>query len=123
MLLLLAGALPTFHAEPGQSESALSAFREEVRAVRDPPHNYMDNGDGEIAGVLRTARNSTRPAGGNLEGGWGTDIYTDDSSICTVAAYAGIITRRDGGTVTIKFVAGGHILFFKYASRGYQPAG
>jgi hypothetical protein len=31
----------------------------------------------------------------------GTDTYTDDTSICTAGVHAGVITREDGGTVTI----------------------
>jgi hypothetical protein len=32
---------------------------------------------------------------------WGTDVYADDSSVCTAAVHAGLITLKDGGTVTI----------------------
>jgi hypothetical protein len=32
----------------------------------------------------------------------GTDIYTDDSSICTAAVHAGLITFGSGGTVTVE---------------------
>ena len=42
------------------------------------------------------------PAGGPLEMAWGTDIYTDDSSICTAAVHAGIISVQEGGVVTIE---------------------
>lgn len=42
-------------------------------------------------------------AGGRL---WGTDIYTDDSSICTAAVHAGLITYDSGGTVTIEIRPG-----------------
>jgi hypothetical protein len=37
---------------------------------------------------------------------WGSGTYTDDSSICTAAVHAGLITRRDGGFVTIYVVEG-----------------
>jgi hypothetical protein len=37
---------------------------------------------------------------------WGTDMYTDDSPICTAAVHKGIITRAAGGTVTIKIEPG-----------------
>lgn len=40
--------------------------------------------------------------GGKLEGVWGTDSYTDDSSICTAAVHAGLITVREGGVVMIE---------------------
>lgn len=32
---------------------------------------------------------------------WGSHIYTDDSSICTAAVHAGLITRADGGVVRV----------------------
>ncbi len=46
------------------------------------------------------------PANGSFGSVWGTDIYTDDSSICTAAVHAGLITRQGGGTVTIEMRAG-----------------
>lgn len=32
---------------------------------------------------------------------WGTDVYADDSSICTAGAHAGVISPGSGGLVTI----------------------
>jgi len=47
------------------------------------------------------------PPGGTPGGRlWGTDIYTDDSSIGTAAVHAGLITFQNGGTVTIEIRAG-----------------
>lgn len=37
---------------------------------------------------------------------WGTEVYTDDSSICTAAVHAGLITLDDGGEVTFRLVPG-----------------
>lgn len=37
---------------------------------------------------------------------WGTDIYTDDSSICTAAVHAGIITAATGGNVSFNMLNG-----------------
>ena len=37
---------------------------------------------------------------------WGTGTYTDDSSICTAAVHAGVITPDDGGTVVIEIAPG-----------------
>ncbi len=37
---------------------------------------------------------------------WGSDVYTQDSSICTAAVHAGVITLADGGIVTIEFRPG-----------------
>lgn len=43
------------------------------------------------------------PAGGPASGRvWGTDLYTDDSSVCTAAVHAGAITIASGGSVTIE---------------------
>ena len=38
---------------------------------------------------------------GTLGSIWGSDTYTDDSSVCTAGVHQGVITREDGGTVTI----------------------
>ena len=47
------------------------------------------------------------PAGGTISGRiWGTDLYTDDSSICTAAVHAGLITAASGGVVTIEIRPG-----------------
>lgn len=55
----------------------------------------------------------TCPAGGSPSGSvWGTDVYTDDSSICTAAVHAGII-GGSGGTVTIEIRPG---------ATSYQPS-
>ncbi len=48
----------------------------------------------------------TLPAGGIAQECWGTDIYTDDSSIGTAAVHAGLITFAAGGTVTIRILPG-----------------
>jgi hypothetical protein len=37
---------------------------------------------------------------------WGTDLYTDDSSICTAAAHFGLITAASGGKVVIEIRPG-----------------
>lgn len=37
---------------------------------------------------------------------WGTDVYTDDSSVCTAAVHAGLITFAEGGQVTIEMRPG-----------------
>lgn len=56
-----------------------------------------------------TPRQLQAPVGGRVrfgcspggQGGtvWGTDVYTDDSSICEAAVHAGMITRGEGGEV------------------------
>lgn len=46
------------------------------------------------------------PANGTTAGLWGTDTYTDDSSVCTAAVHAGLITVEQGGPVTIEILPG-----------------
>ncbi len=46
------------------------------------------------------------PPGGFAGSVWGTDIYTNDSSIGTAAVHAGLITFEGGGPVTIELVEG-----------------
>lgn len=46
------------------------------------------------------------PAQGTLSTVWGTDVYSDDSSICTAAVHAGLISLDDGGVVKITILAG-----------------
>lgn len=63
------------------------------------------------AGQGRRGANGQRfsyscPGGGTASSVWGTDIYTDDSSICTAAVHAGLINFQSGGTVTIEIRAG-----------------
>ena len=48
----------------------------------------------------------TCPAGGGAGTVWGSGTYTDDSSVCTAAVHAGLITLAGGGTVTIEIRPG-----------------
>jgi len=41
------------------------------------------------------------PPGGTLGTVWGTDVYSDDSSICSAAVHAGRVTLAQGGSVTV----------------------
>ena len=46
------------------------------------------------------------PASGTATIIWGTDTYTDDSSVCTAGVHAGKITLAQGGRVIIKMIPG-----------------
>src|SRR3989449_2628795 len=48
----------------------------------------------------------TCPFYGAAGGVYGTDVYTDDSSVCTAAVHTGRITLAGGGTVTIEIRPG-----------------
>lgn len=65
---------------------------------------------GETATSMRGEDGKTAdfdcPPGGTAGRVWGTNTYTDDSSVCTAAVQVGLITFDDGGTVTIEIAAG-----------------
>jgi hypothetical protein len=46
------------------------------------------------------------PSGGKESAVWGTDIYTQDSSICNAAVHAGKLAMESGGPVTIELRPG-----------------
>jgi hypothetical protein len=46
------------------------------------------------------------PSGGSKATVWGTDLYSDDSSVCTAALHAGRVTLAAGGTVQIAIAPG-----------------
>lgn len=46
------------------------------------------------------------PANGTLGNIWGTETYTDDSSICSAAVHVGLITVEQGGAVVYQMAAG-----------------
>ena len=46
------------------------------------------------------------PAEGSAKPIYGSDIYTDDSSICTAAVHVGLISVESGGLVTIEIRPG-----------------
>ena len=46
------------------------------------------------------------PPDGEAARVWGTDVYTDDSSLCTAAVHAGLITVDDGGAILVELAPG-----------------
>ena len=48
----------------------------------------------------------TCPAGGTTGVVYGSDLYTDDSSVCTAGVHSGRIRFSDGGPVVIEIRAG-----------------
>lgn len=46
------------------------------------------------------------PSAGEIAAIWGTDVYSDDSSVCGAAVHAGAITLDEGGEVEIEIRAG-----------------
>lgn len=58
----------------------------------DTDFGLFDQGD-SVTGIC--------PAGCDPTIIWGTDIYTNDSGICTAAAHAGVITLAEGGPISV----------------------
>jgi hypothetical protein len=46
------------------------------------------------------------PAGCGTAAVWGTDVYTDDSSVCTAAGHAGAVDLTRGGSATLTVLTG-----------------
>jgi hypothetical protein len=80
-----AGALPTSSAQAGYGWDATAA------SLRGR------NGQRFVFGC---------PAGGSPHRIWGTDLYTDDSSVCTAGVHTGTISLARGGSVTIEIRPG-----------------
>jgi LCCL domain len=102
VLLLLASMLPMPYADPGRSEPALPELREAESVVGTPSLIAWTTGAGKWVGYWGRREAVRCPARGSLQSAWGTDIYTDDSSICTAAVHAGLLSSNAGGTVTIE---------------------
>jgi len=49
------------------------------------------------------------PPGGSPGSVWGSNPYTDDSSVCTAGVHAGVISLEVGGTVTIEIAPGARV--------------
>jgi hypothetical protein len=71
-----------------------------------PPATSIGRGWGvdarSVTGRNRQRFSVTCPADGSIGPVWGSDLYTDDSSVCSAGVHAGTITARAGGTVTIE---------------------
>jgi hypothetical protein len=64
-----------------------------------------------LSAVEYEGQNGTRygywcPPGGTTRTIWGTDLYTDDSSVCTAGVHVGAITVQGGGFVVIEMRPG-----------------
>ncbi|MEH2407754.1 LCCL domain-containing protein [Nostoc sp.] len=70
-----------------------------------PQITWSDNAS-NLRGQLNQDFAFICPPNGYIYNVWGTDVYTDDSSICNAAVHAGLITTRNGGQVTIRILPG-----------------
>ncbi len=57
------------------------------------------------------------PPGGSFSTVWGTNVYTDDSSVCTAAVQTGELTAAGGGYVTVE-VRPGQTAYYAFTYNG-----
>ncbi len=93
---------PEASASPAESNSANS----NQTPVAQGTHTFWETTAQGMTGDAGTTFTLVCPSGGSLHSVWGSDIYTEDSSICTAAVHAGLITVERGGTVTIELRPG-----------------
>lgn len=98
ILLLIPALIGTW---PVGAANVVRAFQEADGSL-DPQSISWSTGTAKWVGYWGRRETVSCPANGGLEGAWGTDIYTDDSSICTAAVHAGLISTTAGGIVTIE---------------------
>jgi hypothetical protein len=67
----------------------------------DWSYNVMD-----LRGRFDQSFNFTCLPNGEIQNVWGSDLYTDDSSVCSAAVHAGIIDVETGGQVSIRMISG-----------------
>lgn len=90
---------------PAGSDSANSNRSPAERTGEGTPTTWEATAASLTGDVGKTFTLTCSP-NGTMHAVWGSDIYTADSSICTAAVHAGLITLEKGGTVTIELRAG-----------------
>lgn len=71
-----------------------------------PGGNGWDASAGPLQASVGERYLFTCPPNGTESSIWGTDIYTNDSSVCNAAVHAGLITYVSGGAATIEIRPG-----------------
>ena len=116
---VVASPTPRRSLTPKPSPTEASTQEEETPPANDEKDD--SNGSGEITPIAwNTSAASFKndigmtytfecPANGTSAAVWGSDIYTADSSICTAAVHAGLISFESGGIVTIEYRPGRQI--------------
>ena len=65
-----------------------------------------DYGLADLRGRLDQSFTFVCEPNGQINNVWGSDLYTDDSSVCSAAVHAELISTRDGGQVTVRMISG-----------------
>jgi hypothetical protein len=125
VISLAGGGLVTFEIRPGEAaytastrnrvtSSAYGAWSGSFVIVTAVP-TYPGIGDGGSGWTANAAQfrnwygaifEFDCPPNGTASTVWGTNIYTDDSSVCTAAVHGGLITLKKGGKVKIQIREG-----------------
>lgn len=84
------------------SSAATLSLGKEPEPAGSPIPITWSTGTGKWKGQWGRRETLLCPPGGRLEPVWGTDAYTDDSSVCSAAVHVGLITPATGGPVTIE---------------------
>jgi len=71
-----------------------------------PVSVYWNTSAGSLARNVGDTIVADCPPNGEPSTVWGSDVYTDDSSICTAAVHMGLLTFRSGGRVTVQIRPG-----------------
>lgn len=74
-------------------------------AGKNTPADLWATGAGFLPGTPDAVAPFACPAGGHAGTVWGAGPYTADSSVCTAAVHAGLITFEKGGSVTVRRAA------------------
>jgi hypothetical protein len=75
-------------------------------AIPGAVETACDHGARDVEGNEGSSWLMKCPASCTPKNVWGTDIYTDDSVLCSAAIHAGAITAADGGTVLVTWTTG-----------------
>jgi hypothetical protein len=125
VISLAGGGLVTFEIRPGEAaytgstrnrvtSSSYPAWSGSFVIVTATP-TYPGIGDGGSGWTANAAQFRNWPGAifeydcppnGTADTVWGTNIYTDDSSVCTAAVHGGLITLKKGGKVKIQMREG-----------------
>lgn len=112
-LSLVSSAPPVQSAERSESGGAVANGETSSEAgpspAAEPAHEFpplpitWSTGTGAWRGQWGRREVLFCPPGGAAEPVWGTDVYTDDSSVCTAAIHAGLLESTEvGGRVMIE---------------------
>jgi hypothetical protein len=87
----------------GPAEELATAQQEAVGTVEQAACSICPSDMSNYRSMAGYSRTCFCPSTGGYI--WGTDIYTDDSTVCTAAVHAGVIPAT-GGAITVKVAPG-----------------